>query len=46
MFLKLQNEGDKDYVVNKGDAICQGMFVKYLTVENETNDFKERISDY
>lgn len=35
MWLALQNHGDKDYVVKKGDRICQGIFVKFLTVDNE-----------
>ena len=46
MFLALKNEGDKDYIVKKGDGICQGMFIKYLTVDNELDKFTERISDY
>ena len=45
MFLALQNEGDKDYIVKKGDLICQGMFIKYLTTDNELEEFKERTSD-
>ena len=35
IFIKLSNEGDKDYVVNKKDKIIQGLFVNYLTVDNE-----------
>ena len=35
IWIKLKNEGDSDYVVNSGDAICQGIFTKYLTVDNE-----------
>lgn len=35
MFVKLQNEGDKDFVVKKGDRICQCIFVKFLTVDDE-----------
>ena len=35
MFVRLQNHGDKDYVIKKGDAICQGIFMKYLTVDDE-----------
>ena len=31
MFVSLQNEGDKDFCVEKGQAYCQGIFVKYLT---------------
>ncbi len=46
IFVKLQNEGDKDYVVKRGDAICQGIFIKYLTVDNEIENFKTRESDY
>lgn len=34
-WLKIQNEGDKDYIVKKGDAICQGIFTKFLTVDDE-----------
>lgn len=45
MFIALQNHGEKDYVVKKGDRICQGMFVKYLTVDDESDDFKIRTSD-
>ena len=46
IFVKLQNEGTKDYVVKRGDAICQGIFIKYLTVDNEEEKFNERTSDY
>jgi len=46
MFLALHNQGDKDYIVKKGEGICQGMFVKYLTVDNEEDNFIERVSDY
>lgn len=45
MFIALQNHGEKEYIVKKGDRICQGMFVKYLTVDNESDDFKIRTSD-
>ena len=35
----LQNEGDTDFTIKKGDAYCQGIFLKYLTcgdyVEND-----------
>jgi len=46
IFIKLKNEGDKEYIVKKGDKICQGIFTKYLLVDNETEAFKERTSDY
>ena len=35
MWIRLENHGDKDYVVNKGDKICQGIFMSFLTVDNE-----------
>ena len=45
IFVKLQNEGMKDYVVHKGDKICQGIFIKYLLIEEQEN-FVERRSNY
>ncbi|MBE6146775.1 MAG: hypothetical protein E7168_00410 [Firmicutes bacterium] len=35
MWIKLENQGDKDYVVSKGDKICQGIFMPFLVVDNE-----------
>ena len=35
MFIKLQNEGEETYVVKKGDRYTQGVFIKYLTVDND-----------
>lgn len=35
MWLRIQNEGNKDYVVHIGDKICQGVFFKFLTVDDE-----------
>lgn len=46
MWICIQNEGNKDYEVKKGDRMIQGMFIKYLTVENEDDSFTERESDY
>lgn len=46
MWIRIQNEGDKDYVVKKGDGMCQAMFLKYLKVDEESDEFKERSSDY
>ena len=37
MWLCLQNEGTTDFIIKKGDKILQGIFVKYLTVNNEKN---------
>ena len=46
MFFRLQNEGDKDWIVKKGEGIGQGIFMKYLICEDEENVFKKRESDY
>ena len=35
IWICLQNEGEEDFSISKGDNICQGIFVKYLTVDNE-----------
>lgn len=42
-WLKLQNEGTEDFIVKRGDAICQGIFTKFLTVTNEEEIINERI---
>lgn len=31
MFVALQNEGTKEYIVKKGEAYSQALFIKYLT---------------
>ena len=35
IWVKLQNQGEVDYVVTKGDKICQGIFLPFLVVDNE-----------
>lgn len=46
MWFKLENEGDKDYVIKKGDRLCQGIFMKYLLTDDDSEeDFVERTSD-
>ena len=35
MWFRLQNEGDKTFTVKKGEAFGQGIFIKYLTVDDE-----------
>ena len=42
MFIKLYNEGEKDYVVKKGDKIVQGLFINFLTVDDEEEIERER----
>ena len=42
IWIKLQNEGDKDFVINKKDGIIQGIFHKYLTSTDEVRVEKVR----
>jgi dUTP pyrophosphatase len=35
MWIAFQNEGKEPWIVKKGDRIAQGIFVKYLLVDNE-----------
>ena len=42
IWIKLYNEGEKEYVVKKGDKIVQGLFINYLTVDNENEIESER----
>jgi len=47
MWIKIKNEGTEDYVVKKGDGMCQGLFVQYLMTDDDTDTtFTERTSDY
>ena len=42
MWVALQNHGTNDYIINKGDKFAQGIFVKFLTVDNEEESKTER----
>lgn len=35
IFISLQNEGQTDFVIHKGDGIAQGVFVKYFVTEDD-----------
>ena len=35
IFISLQNEGNKDLVIKKGEHFAQGIFTKFLTADNE-----------
>ena len=35
IWVRLENHGENDFVVKKGDKIVQGIFMNYLTVDNE-----------
>ena len=42
IWIKLQNEGDKDYIIKKGDAFAQGIIMKYYLCDDD-NVLSERI---
>ncbi len=44
IFVKLQNESNEVFSVKRGTRICQGIFVKYLTIDNEEEINNERVS--
>ena len=37
IWICLQNEGDKDYVINVGDSFAQGIFTKYLLTDDDNS---------
>lgn len=41
MWVALQNQGNKDYIIKKGDAYCQGIFVKYLTCDDKVEKIRD-----
>ncbi len=44
IFIKIQNEGNKEFKINIGDKICQGVFINFLTIDNEEEITNERFS--
>lgn len=46
IFIKIQNEGDKAVSFKAGDAVAQGIFVKYLATDTERTIDAGRSSDY
>ena len=46
IFIKIQNEGNETVKLKAGEAIAQGIFIKYLTTESDNNLGIERKSDY
>ncbi len=44
IWIKIQNEGKEKFVVKKGDKIVQGIFIQFLTIDNEEKIEKCRIS--
>lgn len=43
IWIKLQNEGKESFEIKTGDAICQGIFTKFLVTDNENKVTNKRI---
>lgn len=37
IWISLQNEGDKEYTIKKGDGFAQGIFTKYLVTQDDVS---------
>lgn len=46
MWIRIQNESDETIVLPAGEAIVQGLFLKYLTTDDDQNLNALRTSDY
>lgn len=46
IWFKIQNEGTEDVTFKKGEAIIQGIFLKYLTTKSDLNKNQKRIGKY
>ena len=46
IWIRIQNEGDITVELHKGDAVVQGIFMKYLTTNSDKTLGLERGSDY
>lgn len=40
IWVSLQNEGDKDFVINRGDGFAQGIFLPYFLTDDDELDSK------
>ena len=41
IWIGLKNEGNKDYIVSKGDGFAQGIFMKYLLTDDDDKLLKK-----
>lgn len=46
IWLKIQNEGKEKVIIPQGEAIVQGIFLKYLITQSDKDKNIERTSDY
>jgi len=38
IFVKIRNEGNKSLTINKGDGLCQGIFLQYLKTADDISE--------
>ena len=46
MYFKIQNEGTEEVTFEKGNAVVQGVFMKYLTTESDLRTDIQRRTEY
>lgn len=46
IWVRLQNHGDEEVVIPQGNAFVQGIFTKFLIVDNEEKIEKERTGGF
>lgn len=46
IWIKIQNEGKEKVIIPQGEAIVQGIFLKYLTTQSDKDRNIKRTSDY
>ena len=46
IWIRLQNHGNDDFLIKKGDAYIQGIFTKFLFVDNEVKIETERAGGF
>ena len=45
MWVSIQNEGDKEVIISKNKAYCQGIFIKYLVTDDDVAE-GERVGGF
>ena len=46
IWICLQNEGDKEFIIRKGDGFAQGIFQKFLLSDNDTRLNDKRVGGF
>ena len=46
IWVRIQNEGEETVTIPKGKSVAQGLFMKFLTTDDDNNTNNERIGKY